>query len=303
MVILLAGGYGPSAWRQSARFFGTLLAGRVREPPPNEEMTLARFRHLARLLDPVQLTGMGPADEWRLTDEDIVAGLDPYERQDRLLGYYSPHGVELALERYGFLSQIRALGFKEPELAIDLGGADGDRIRIHGDSDRSELLLELCLRRERRAVPGMELLLVDWLLLQNPRAAFAPERPALPGQKHPGLGLLDEVVALLILICDRLRLDGLLYVPSHYHLAELSERRGLRFLRRADQARFEAMRAACAGLSLLEASWALEQGLVVDARTAEPVQWRGEPMVLPVTERLRQRLEQPPPEGGAEPEA
>ena len=63
------------------------------------------------------------------------------------------------------------------------------------------------------------LLRIEWLLMQNPRARFTAQRPRLPGQKHPGLGLLADVIALLIVACDRLQLGGLLFVPAHYHTA------------------------------------------------------------------------------------
>ena len=39
-------------------------------------------------------------------------------------------------------------------------------------TERKELLVELVVHRERRAIPGFELLSVDWLLLQNPRERF-----------------------------------------------------------------------------------------------------------------------------------
>jgi hypothetical protein len=32
-------------------------------------------------------------------------------------------------------------------------------------------------------------LAVRWLALQDPRGRFTPERPRLPGQRYPGLGL------------------------------------------------------------------------------------------------------------------
>ncbi len=46
LVVVLAGGYGPRAWRYSARFVSWLVAGRVVEPPPDEELTLKRYRRI-----------------------------------------------------------------------------------------------------------------------------------------------------------------------------------------------------------------------------------------------------------------
>jgi acetoin utilization deacetylase AcuC-like enzyme len=303
LVILLSGGYGPNAWRYPARFFGRLLSGRVVEPPPHEEMVLARYRQLARLLDPAQLSGLVPDAEgnpWSLSEQDIYGSLDFHARPDRLLGFYTLHGIELALERYGLLSQLRALGFKEPTVSMDLDDPSGHRVRVHSGPDRAELLIELLLRRDSRTIPGMELLVAEWLLLQNPRAAFTPDRPRLPGQTRPGLGLLPEIVALLVLICDRLKLDGLLYTPSHYHTATFSTGRGLHFLRPRDEAEYRSVRKAAAGLSLAEASWALDQGRLLGP-DGQPLRWKSEPMVLPVSDRLKRWLEEVHGESASDP--
>jgi acetoin utilization deacetylase AcuC-like enzyme len=293
LVILLAGGYGQNAWRYAARFLGSLLARRVAEPPEHEDMVLARYRQLARLLDTAELSGLSPSkdgDVWTFTEADIYGSMDFHAPPDRFLGYYTLHGIELALERYGLLNQLRALGFKEPTVVIDLDDPSGHRVRVFSGPDHTELLIELLLRRDRRTIPGMELLVAEWLLLQNPRAAFTPDRPRLPGQARPGLGLLPEIVSLLVLICDRLKLDGILYTPSHYHTATFSTGRGLHFLRPEDEAYYRTVRKATEGMSLAKASWALEEGRI-PGPDGEPLRWKSEPMVLPVSERLQRWIE------------
>jgi acetoin utilization deacetylase AcuC-like enzyme len=294
LAVVLGGGYGPEAWRPSARFFSLLLSGRLIEPRTTEELTMVRFRFLARQLQPAELMG-GPdalGERWTLSEEDVLAGLDPHGPQNRLLGYYSAEGVELALERYSVLAQVRAYGFPSPSLVLDFSDSERQKVRVFGDDSRRELLMDLFVHLDLRTIPDMELLAIDWLLLQNPRAAFSPERPPLPGQEHPGLGLLTEVVGMLVLVCERLNLDGLLYVPSHYHLAALSARRGLRFLSAAHQAQYERIERHTSSMGFAEVSWAAEDGRLTDPGTGEPFAWKGEPMVLPVSERLKRHLAQ-----------
>ncbi|MGD2136366.1 MAG: hypothetical protein PVF27_09405, partial [Gemmatimonadales bacterium] len=127
-------------------------------------------------------------------------------------------------------------------------------------------------------------------LLQNPRASFTVRREQLPGQRYPGLGMLRDVVAWLVLACERLGFDGIAFVPGQYYMAALGTR-VLRFVRPEAQAQFEAMRAALDGLELGEANKAVNQGRVVDAKTADPITWIPETMVLPVSEKLRRRLQ------------
>src|SRR6185295_6142012 len=84
----------------------------------------------------------------------------------------------------------------------------------------------------------------------------------LPGQNHPGLGILREIIALLVLACDRLQLDGLVVVPSHYHVT-VKSRKALRFLRPADEGLFRALQQALADLPLAAATEALAAVRVV----------------------------------------
>lgn len=158
-----------------------------------------------------------------------------------------------------------------------------------GDAARRELLMELRLSLDRRTLPGLALLRLEWLLLQDPRARFSPARPRLPGQKHPGLGLLQDVSALLLLACERLQLDGLLFVPSHYHLASQGKR-WLRFLDPEHEGLFRSLAAALHGLPLAEATNAVVAGRVTDAATGERFSWRPMAMVLPVTAALHERV-------------
>jgi hypothetical protein len=287
LAIVLAGGYGLNAWRYSARFLSSLLnRGKAVEPPGTEEFMLSRYRLMASALDVHELTGEPPQDDWGLSAEDVEGALRGPHRPRRLLGFYSLQGLELALERAGLLDRIRNLGFERPVLEMDLDNPTGDTVRLYGDPWKRELLVEVRLRVDRGTVDGMALLRIEWLLLQNPRGQFTAERPRLPGQEHPGLGVLHDIVALLVLICDRLQLDGLLFVPAHYHTAAHG-RKMMRFLDPAAEGLLRALQEPLRGLSLAAAAAAVEGGRVVDAATGRPFTWQPVPMVFPVSERLR----------------
>jgi acetoin utilization deacetylase AcuC-like enzyme len=289
LVIALAGGYGQEAWRYGARFCAWLASGQVIEPPSTDDITLARYRRIARRFQPSDLTTeeTGDDDGFGLSEADILGDLGGAPRRTRLLGYYSPHGVELALERTGIFDRLRALGF-DPRIELDFDSPGGEMLRVYGGPGRDEMLLELRCAVDASSLPGFDLLRVEWLLIQNPRRRFAPDQPALPGQKHPGLGLLRDAVSLLILVCDRLGLDGLYFVPSHFHLAAQS-RKYLRFVEPEHEARFRAICGALEGLPLGEATRAVAAGRVRDAE-GDAVEWEPVPMVLATTERLERKV-------------
>ncbi|MBP1642062.1 MAG: histone deacetylase superfamily [Acidobacteria bacterium] len=288
-VVLLAGGYGEDAWRHSARSLSRLLSGGVvLEPPSTSETLVTRFRGLAEELPAALLGGYG--DEL-LSAEDLeeVLGASPAQR---FLGFYTRAGLEVALERLGYLEEVRRLGFDAPLIDLDLGGADGDTLRVFGAPDRRELLVELRVRRDRRAMPGFELLWVEWLLLQNPRLPFGGEREPLPGQAHPGLGMLRETMAALVLVCDRLKLDGIGVAAAHFHPAANSPGE-MRLLDPAEAALFRSMVEAVRGRPAREACLAVERDGLVDEETGERVAWRPFNMIFPVSARLREWFERP----------
>jgi acetoin utilization deacetylase AcuC-like enzyme len=292
LAIVLAGGYGLNAWRYTARFLSALLnRGRALEPPSTEELLLSRFRTVAREIQDHELTGELPVgDDWGLSDDDVTAALGGPRRPRRFLGFYSRQGLELAVERTGLLDRVRALGYERPTLQMDLDNPAGDTVRLFSDRRRRDLLIETRARIDRRTLPGLALLRIEWLLLQNPRGQFTSDRPRLPGQTHPGLGILQEVIALFVLACDRLQLDGLLFVPSRYHIATHG-RKSMRFLNPEDEGIYRALQEALRGRTLAAATEAVSEGRVFDHEDAEPFVWRPTPMVFPVSERLKQQVE------------
>ncbi|MBV8201848.1 MAG: hypothetical protein JOZ15_14590, partial [Acidobacteria bacterium] len=315
VVIVLAGGYGREAWRYSARFLSSLRpGGHAIEPPTTAEVTLTRYRQLARepasrartspaataepfFATPAKTaaakgaaTAAAAAADWELSAEDLLPDLGGPQRPSRLLGACSRQQLELTLERAGLLERLRQLGFPNPAVTLDLEHPGGEAVRVHGDPEGGELLAEVRLRIDRRSAPGLALLRIEWLLLQNPREAFTPARPRLPGQEHPGLGMLRDVIALLIVACERLQLDGVLWVPAHYHTAAQG-RRTSRFLHATDEGLFRTLERALAGLPLPQAAFAVERGRVVDGATGLPFAWHPMQVVVPASDRLRRQLD------------
>lgn len=287
-VILLAGGYGTRTWRYTARFLAWLVSGRTGiEPPSTAAITVARYRHLTQEL---RTTKSMSEEDWGLTEADVFGGLGVEARRSLFLGHYSHHAVELTLEWTGVMDRLRQMGFAHPVVELDLDNPSGHTVRIFADSKMNEVLTEMRVRRDRRSISGLEMLSLEWLLLQNPRISFSDKRQALPGQRHPGLGLTADIMSLLILICDQLELDGILFVPSQYHLG-VTSRRFLRFLEAEDEGWMRALQVPLAGLPLAEATRMVSEGLLRDESTGETVTWRPMKMVLPISERLHDLVE------------
>lgn len=291
-VMVLAGGYGPDAWRYTARTLVWLLGGVDQEIPGAVERAMLQFRDVAHTLGRSDLThddGVPEEDAFRITEADIYGDLVQKNPPTRLLGFYTLYGVELALERYGLFAHVRKRGYTRPFTVMDPSAASGQSITVYGDSSRKEVLLELVLN-EITDHPPLRLLFVEWLLLQDPRRKPTPDRPLLPGQQHPGLGCLPIVVGMLAMACERLGMDGLAFVPAHYHVA--AQARGqLRFVDPVDHARFEALHEVLGSRRLDEATRLVDQGRVVDRATGEAIRWKPALMALPQSRTFLAQVE------------
>jgi acetoin utilization deacetylase AcuC-like enzyme len=290
LVVTLGGGYGRHAWRYTARYLLWLASGRELEPVEEEALALKRFRRLGRDMRFAESVDDGLP--FSLSEDDLAALMPGGAGPARFLGYFSRHGVELLLERAGVLAQLRAKGFRALRLELDGRDIPGGTLRLVCEDGPREVLVELRAGRSRSAVPGMEVITVDWLLLQNPRERFSERRPRLPGQQHPGLGLLRDFMGWLVVVCETHGLDGVWFVAAHYHIA-MQSRRLVRPLRPQDEARLQAMARALDGVPLPEATAAIESGRLAHAGSGAPVAWEPVATILPVSERLKALIESP----------
>lgn len=305
LVITLGGGYSPAAWRCTANLMISLLGGSVpsrslrRDDPEAEEVFLQeRFNEVFQSIDPSELQRESESKAgFEVSEEEILGDLSGSRRSHRVLDYYSKHGIEYAFERYGILGKIRGLGFEG--LRFDINPSDPARqsLRIFGKkSGRSgaleeHLLVELVVGRKLRPADAelgypevLELLTVEWLLLQDPTADFTLRKPPLPGQKHPGLGISREIQELLVQVCRRLELDGILSNPSHFHNAWVMSR-WYRFVDPAIEGRMHALHEVLATLSLADATQAVEQGKLRLAE-GDAVRWIPSDQIYAVSEPL-----------------
>jgi acetoin utilization deacetylase AcuC-like enzyme len=284
-VVCLAGGYGPEAWRHPARTALWLLTGDDQPIASKEEVKLAAFRAIKSSLSPRKLRVGEDDDGTTLTEADLYGDLVQKRPTPGFLGFYSTVGLEVAAERYGLLAHLRARGY-DPIVAVERDAAGRHTLRFFGGEDRAELLIELAIdtlfEHDRR------LLSIEWLLLQDPRRT--PDRPLLPGQKHPGLGCLDIVIGMLVMAAERLELDGLSLVPSQFHVAQTA-RKLFRFESPVAEARFLWLAQAVAHLPRVEGIAALLGGRVRERSSRAPIRYEPERMILPVSARMKEALD------------
>jgi len=225
-------------------------------------------------------------EEEALSESDLASLLGPPEgRVDHFLGLYSAEGGRMALERYGFLQLLRDKGFENLLLSVDTSDASHHMLRIHFDRrDAEHLLIEMVLGFRPLQLPDGtkgRMLSIEWLLMQDPREAFPSDRPRLPDQEYPGLGLFRWQGELLRLMATRLGCDGMMNNPAQFHNAVLYGR-VMKFVDPVEEGRFRALERDLADLSLRDASSAIAMGRVREV-DGDTLQWQGRPQVLGIT--------------------
>lgn len=294
MVVTLGGGYSREAWIGSANFLRYLLTDAITVIRPHEASLGPMVTRITRELRPDDPDRKAKDNDFGLTEADLFGATGPHTKQRRFLGYYSLHGIEVAMERYGLLGKIRERGFFDIKVEMDASDASHELLRLFARRFREGpmlLLMELVLRRVMLPAPWedaegsrIELLSIEWLLQQDPSRGFSLSRPPLPGQDHPGLGVAELTRTVLTSTAKRISLHGVIHRAAYYHTG-WGQSKVSHFLDPVYEGRFFALEAVLEGLSLAEASQAVYEGRVRYG-DGSAYTWEAEPQVLPVSGRM-----------------
>ncbi|MBI5577416.1 MAG: hypothetical protein HY896_13780 [Deltaproteobacteria bacterium] len=255
---------------------------------------------LRRLLAFPLLRADGKRESPSPSESELLFELSGENPGNLLFGRYDEDSLRNRLARAGILDGLGRRGYPDPLIVLECEESADQRMSIFaGEASRERLLLEarfeLCRFRLRKAVGPFEegatfrMMTIHWLSLSDPDRPFSPNRPRLPGQQRPGLGLMPQSLALLKVFARELSIDGVLDVPDHFHTA-LFYSRAFRFLEPEREGRFLAIARDLKGVPLALASEAIETGCMIDVHTGEPLPWEPAEQVMPVRGGLRRYL-------------
>jgi hypothetical protein len=231
------------------------------------------------------------------SEEEILFELSGENPGNRLFGRFDEEAVRLRLSRSGILSGLALRGYPDPRLVLDCRDPGEQRVLLFaGAATPERLLLETRLElqsfRPRKSIgpftgaSSFLMLIIHWLSLSDPDRAFTPDRPRLPGQRRPGLGILPQSLSLLHDLGRELGIDGILDVPDHYHTAFFYSR-VFRFLDPDIEGKFQAMVRDLRGAPLALVSEAIALGCLFEAETSAPLRFEPAEQVLPVRGELK----------------
>jgi len=257
-----------------------------------------KYKKIARKISPLDLTSNFSQED--LSWDDFFTDRSSTNSSSLFLGKYSEDGIKFIMERFGLDRQARRLGLRHLEVAVDTKDPYRHRLTIyngrHRDKDhivmdfvaRYQHLVPKDIDAENEYSHRLKVLMVEWLLLQNPRTEFTGRKPQLPGQHFPGLGLGDQLMALFTLMGRHLQVDGIINVPEYYHTGLMFSRRFV-FLSPHVQAHvLQVAQDLWKKYRLAVIAWASATESLINIKTGHPQIWEPRRQIIPIQSQLRQ---------------
>jgi len=255
-----------------------------------------RYWNIAKRLSTVQLQKES-SDQPDFSESDLFNINIGQRGNSFFLGYYSYEGLKLVFEKYGIMRELAEKGFTNVILKVDTSDPYIHKLTLYDRFKKPDkVLVEVVLRRQMIEIQmpfktplngrKYEVLSIEWMEMQNPNGSFTKERPRLPGQHFPGLGMASKAIELLMVTAWRLNLAGLLNTPQNYHNAYLYSRIFF-YINPEDQARLKAMKRDLGHWELARVAWAIERGEVHDAISGQILQWPASKQIVPLNTELK----------------
>jgi hypothetical protein len=251
-----------------------------------------RFHRIARQLTRFDLQKLGPSEQKPVTIDEVVTDLEGHSGTSLFMGYYTHSGLIEVLDRYGITRLLKDKGFSDLHLHMQTDDPFRHVLQLYWGAERDpdRLLVEIVLH-EGVVTPKVDhisglynVVFIEWLCIQNPLDDFRQSKPRLPGQQRPGLGIAAEIAELLVIMAERLEKDGLVNIPRYYHTAWGARRIGFLFIDPETEGVMSALERDFRDHSLVEATWAIELGLVHREGNSAPFLWSGEEQLLATSE-------------------
>ncbi|NQV49565.1 MAG: hypothetical protein HQ507_03670 [Candidatus Marinimicrobia bacterium] len=256
-----------------------------------------KYRRIAKRISPMDIATN--FDQLELSWDDLFSTGSPSNSSGLFLGKYSKDGIKFIIERFGLDRQARRLGFRNLSVSVNTTDPYRHKLTIYDgpDQNRDHIIMEF-VARYQQLIPKdvdaeflshqpLKVLMIEWLLLQNPKSNFTTSKPRLPGQFHPGLGLGDELMALFTIMGRHLQVDGIVNVPEYYHTALLFSKR---FVFLSPHVQADVTKVAqdlWKKYRLAVIAWASATGCIIRVKSGEPFEWQPRKQIIPLQKELR----------------
>lgn len=227
------------------------------------------------------------------------AVLDQSRKREKLfLRNFTADALLGIMGKVKLLEHLERLGITDVRVTVDV-----DEYYIHymkvyfRDIDPEMLLLDLRLSESRfipdrsffenEAYNAYDMIVIEWLSAQNPlHRAFDREKPQLPGQRKPGLGILNYCFEMMYVVAREIIKDGFLDIPDHMHGAIMYSRK-FKFFNPVHEGILRAMMRDLGRYSLADISWGIITQTIIEEYKNQPQQYAPSEQIFYVSDRMR----------------
>lgn len=241
-----------------------------------------------------------------LDELDIIGGLGNLQNFESFhhlfLGRFSEKEMYEKIRATGMIAHLNSMGFDDLKLVIDKDENGIYYLKIYWQEQIPEnQLLDLRVSEnyfmpDKKFLPANEevipydMILIEWLSAKNPRESFTKERPQLPGQSSPGLGILKYCFKLLYNVSSEIFKDGYFDIPNHLHGAIMYSKQ-FKFFDPVQEAVVRAITRDLKEYSLSDISWGVITQTIIDLTEDRPVLYEPSEQVHYVSDRMKRYFE------------
>jgi hypothetical protein len=215
------------------------------------------------------------------------------------LGRFSDTDLLGIMEKTGMVRDLKQHGFGGLNVFIDVDEARVYYMKLYsGKPDPENMLMDLRVAETRFVpkehffpddsfVPAYDMIVIEWLSLQNPRNDnFASDKPQLPGQTKPGLGILKYCFEMMYDVARRVSKDGFLDMPEHLHGAIMYSKK-FKFFDPEYEGMIRAVIRDLSAYSMSDLSWGMITKTIIDEKTGSPELYKPSEQIYYASERMK----------------
>ncbi|MCP2519357.1 hypothetical protein NLC26_01540 [Candidatus Aminicenantes bacterium AC-708-M15] len=236
-----------------------------------------------------------------ISEEEIFSQLTEKKGSILFLGRYTLEEAIAVLKKRNLIRYAEERGLVPLIYDLDSKDYPTQRFRIFFRKKEPDfLLVDLKIREGKVQIKKSfsffpfrkeyDFLIIEWLTLQNPLAKFTPEKPRLPGQIFPGLGLLKKAFDIFIYLARLMKKDGVLVYPWYFHNA-LIYSDYLYFFNPYKQGEVLAIKRNFPDMDLHKLAWMVYLGCLKYEKSKKNYEWFAEEQIFPLKKELKKYFE------------
>jgi len=224
--------------------------------------------------------------------------LQSSSREKRFLRTFTADGLFSIMKKVGLVEHLSKLGMDDVFTTIDVDDTGINYMKIYWKEEKPEMMLFDLRLSESRFLPDKrffededsiipyDMVVIEWLSAQNPMVTFSNDKPQLPGQSRPGLGILRYCFDMMYIVAKEIIKDGFLDIPDHFHGAVMYSKK-FKFFDPAHEGVLRALMRDLKQYSLYDITWGILTGTIIEQYTNAPQPYDPSEQIFYVSERMR----------------